>query len=232
MRVPVLMYHSISATGPAALAQWRTDPARFEEQLAWLSDQGYRSVVATDIVAMLRAGASLPADCVMLSFDDGYCDFAANAAPLLGRYGMSAQVFLVTDLVGKVAAWDAHLGPPAPLMDWAEIRALQDQGFAMGSHLATHRRATDLSRDELADEALRSRSTLEHKLGRRVASVAMPFGIYDDRLLEALDSAGYDCGFTTEDGFVRRGANLMTLPRIEVMGGDDLQSFSAKLLAA
>jgi peptidoglycan/xylan/chitin deacetylase (PgdA/CDA1 family)/GT2 family glycosyltransferase len=231
-RVPVLMYHSINATGPAALAQWRTHPERFEEQLAYLREQGYCSVLAADIVAMLRHGRELPERCVMLSFDDGFCDFAQHAWPLLSRYGFSAQVFLVTDLVGKVAAWDAHMGPPAPLMDWPEIRRLRDQGIAMGSHLATHRRATDLSREELFDEAARSRSTLERELGTRVTSVAMPFGIYDERLLEVLESTGYECGFTTEDGFVRAGANLMTLPRIEIMGSDDLAAFSTKLAAA
>ena len=71
-----------------------------------------------------RRFGELPGRAVCLTFDDGYQDFAEVAWPLLQRYGFGATVFLVADLVARAVAWDAHHGPPAPLMGWATVGRL------------------------------------------------------------------------------------------------------------
>ena len=64
---------------------------------------------------------------VMLTFDDGYCDFAENAWPIIREHGLGAVVFPVTSKVGGVSDWDAHLdGGAAELMDWATLRRMAD----------------------------------------------------------------------------------------------------------
>ncbi len=230
--VPVLMYHSVAEHGPAALAQWRLHPSRLEEQLRYLREHDYYSVTSVDLLHMLRTGRPLSGKPIVLSFDDGYTDFARNAWPLLRRYDFKPEMFLVTDRVGGSADWDTKYGPPAPLMDWRDIRHLQSEGVVFGSHLATHRRAPRLCLDELLEEAARSRFTLEERLECAVTSIAMPFGIYDRRLLAALEWSGYEIGYTTEDGVAAVGMNPLALPRIEVMGQDPLAKFAARLECA
>ncbi|WP_436798643.1 SAM-dependent methyltransferase, partial [Mesorhizobium escarrei] len=42
-RIPVLMYHSVSDDGPAALARFRLTPAAFHSQMAWLRANGFHA---------------------------------------------------------------------------------------------------------------------------------------------------------------------------------------------
>jgi peptidoglycan/xylan/chitin deacetylase (PgdA/CDA1 family) len=136
---------------------------------------------------------------------------------------------VVTDKVGATADWDSRHGAPAPLLTWREIAEVHRQGVFIGSHLATHRPASALSMDQLIEEAARSRFTLEARLQTSVRSVAMPFGDWDQRLIAALVWAGYEIGFSVEDGVATGGQPLFTLPRIEVRGNEDLSIFAGKL---
>ena len=231
-RIPVLMYHSIAAEGPASLAQWRLHPRLLDEQLAYLQRQGYRSVTSRDLAAFLRNGQAPAGRPVLLTFDDGYRDFLLTAWPLLQRYGFTADVFLVTDRVGGSADWDRSHGAPAPLMGWAEIARLQRAGVNFGSHFATHRRCSRLSTHELVEESARSRAAIEAQLECPVNSMAIPFGTWDERLVSALRWAGYEIGFTTADGTVSAGMRPLTLPRIEVFGGQSTAAFARRLESA
>lgn len=231
-RVPVLMYHRIAEDGPEALAPWRIHPAAFEEQLQFLREQGYHSITSGQLRSTLATKQPIAGKPVLLTFDDGCLDFFELAWPLLEKYGFRAEVFVVTDKVGTSADWDSQYGPPAPLMGWRELTSLQAQGIAIGSHLASHRPANTLSRDELAQEALRSRFTLEARLRVRVASVAMPFGVWDGRLLAALQWARYEIGFTTEDRAAELGSHPLTVPRLHVVGGQDMTSFARRIVEA
>jgi peptidoglycan/xylan/chitin deacetylase (PgdA/CDA1 family) len=228
-QIPVLMYHSIAAEGPASLAQWRLNPCLLEEQLAYLQGEGYRSVTSRDLVTFLHAGTLLPGQPVLLTFDDGYLDFLETAWPLLQRYGFTADVFLVTDRVGGSADWDRSHGTPAPLMGWAEIAGLHRAGVNFGSHFATHRRCSHLTTHELVEEAARSRAAIEARLACPVTSMAIPFGAWDERLVTAVRWAGYEIGFTTADGTVSAGMQPLTLPRIEVIGGQSTFEFACRL---
>jgi peptidoglycan/xylan/chitin deacetylase (PgdA/CDA1 family) len=229
--IPVLMYHSIASQGPSALAQWRLSPDILAQQLKFLHEQGYYSVTSADCLRVLRDGKMLPGRPVVLTFDDGYCDFADNAWPLLREFGFRPEVFLVTDRVGGCASWDAQHGPPASLMDWDEIARLQAEGVIFGSHMATHRHSTALSVDELVEEAARSRFTLQARLGIQANNIAIPFGTWDPRLLRVLKWAGYEIGYTTELGAVSVGMNPLALPRVEITGDENPASFRNKLAA-
>jgi len=136
---------------------------------------------------------------------------------------------VVTDFVGDKASWNADIGAHAPLMSWNEIRRLHSEGMRFGSHMATHRFATMLSRDELIEEAVRSRSALQYHLGADVVSAAMPFGNWDQRLVDAMEWAGYRICYTVQHGKVTRGMNTLLLPRIEVEGGHDIDTFINRL---
>ena len=137
-------------------------------------------------------------------------------APLLRRYGFGATVFLVADLVGGAAAWDAHHGPPAPLMGWATIGRLAREGVAFGGHGATHPYLTRVGPDRLAEELRRSRAALEGRLGLPVRALAYPFGFVDGLVRNAAAAAGYAAAVTTRHGHARWGDAVsythLTLP--------------------
>jgi peptidoglycan/xylan/chitin deacetylase (PgdA/CDA1 family)/SAM-dependent methyltransferase/GT2 family glycosyltransferase len=228
-RVPILMYHRVSDTGAAELARYRITPRVFEQQLRFLRQHGYYTITADALRDAIRSGEALPGRPVMLTFDDAYRDFYETAWPLLQRYDLEAQVFVVTDKVSGCADWDSNYGEPAPLMSWEEIESLSAEGVSFGSHLATHRAADCLSTEELLSEGASSRFALEARLDSEIRSIAFPFGIHNYRTINTLKLAGYEIGLTTHDGVASIRMNPMALPRLEVMGSDDLAAFARKI---
>lgn len=227
--IPVLMYHRIAEDGPAALAPYRIAPADFEHQLRFLRRRGFRSVTPEEWDGAARRGAAMRGRPILLTFDDGYRDFAETAWPILKRNGFAAHVFVVTDKVGGSADWDGAFGPPAPLMTWAQIAALVAEGATFGSHLASHRSADTLGSDALLREAARSRAALEQALGTAVTTVCPPYGVTDERVEEICSVAGYRRLFTIEEEMAPVSGARLAVPRLHVLGGEDIHAFAEKL---
>jgi peptidoglycan/xylan/chitin deacetylase (PgdA/CDA1 family) len=226
--VPVLMYHRVADTdGP--LKRYAVTPRQFDDQLRMLKSFGFHSLTSAEFAWYREGHAPLKGRPIMLTFDDAYQDFADNAFSRLQRWGFSAEVFVVTDKTGQAADWDAHYGPPAPLMDWTTIGRLSEAGIAFGSHLATHRAADSLTSSELLYEAVKSRETLQARLGKDIRSIAAPYGNLDERAQRIFHYAGYAPVFTTEDGMATLDHPLNRLPRIEVHDEMDADALAARL---
>ncbi|MEB3047716.1 trifunctional glycosyltransferase/class I SAM-dependent methyltransferase/polysaccharide deacetylase [Rhizobium mulingense] len=225
--VPILMYHRIAEDGPAALRRFRTPPEMFRKQMQFLRRHGYYAVTAPSLANHLRSGKPIQGRPVMLTFDDAYLDFRANAFPILAENDFSADVFVVTDKVGGRSDWDCAYGEPAALMAWPDILELQQKGISFGSHLASHTPASAMENDVLLAEALRSRHALESRLGGSVVSIALPYGATDFRVPGILSVAGYTIGFTTRAATAAFSDNVFGLPRLEVRGDRPLEAFPA-----
>lgn len=227
--VPVLEYHRIAADGAPALARWRVSPENFERQLRLLRSNGYRSVTSQDLAQARQSGRALSGRPVLITFDDGYEDFAQTAWPILERNGFSAEVFIVSDLVGKASTWDARLGAPEPLMSWPTIAKLAGEGVTFGSHLASHTPAPNLPTAALEAEAEQSKREIETWTGRPVTAMALPYGAVDERSGRILYEAGYELAFTTTRGIANLQRHAFTIPRVEVRGDMTLAEFAGEL---
>lgn len=130
----VLMYHRVAPSGGDALTVTR---AQLEWQLDWLRGQGSMFVTLAQTVAAAESGWSgLPANPVLVTFDDAYLDTWELARPALAARGIPAVVFVPTSFVGGISAWESR---PAPLMDAAKLRALAAEGWELGLHSHAHR---------------------------------------------------------------------------------------------
>jgi glycosyltransferase involved in cell wall biosynthesis/peptidoglycan/xylan/chitin deacetylase (PgdA/CDA1 family) len=223
--VPVLMYHRIANDGPIDLARYRLSPDAFREQMLWLRRNGYHAINSDQLAWFVANGHSFVGRPVLITFNDGYEDFAQHAWPVLQANDFSAEVFIATDFVGKRAAWDASFGDPAPLLDEARIAGLAAEGVSFGSHLASHPRGEELATWKLAEELMRSRAQLEKWLGRSITSLAAPLGNTDQRLGILAAECGYRTVFNTVGRAATLKDNLFDLPRIEVRGDFAQDSF-------
>jgi peptidoglycan/xylan/chitin deacetylase (PgdA/CDA1 family) len=210
-------------------ARYAVAPEAFEEQLRFLRDAGYYSVDLERWREAAEAKRPLPGRAVLITFDDGYADFLTDAWPLLERYGFSALVFLVADLVGRSNAWDRVYGEEVPLLGWDEIRGLRDRGVRFGSHSATHPPLTSLAPAKVAREAARSRAVLERELGLPIRSFAYPYGDVDPAVRHLVGACGYVFGLSCRADACRFHDPLLALPRLEVSGSDGLRDFVAML---
>jgi len=198
-------------------------------QLACLRDEGFVAIGPSELDAFLRLSAPLPERPVMLTFDDGYVDFAEHAWPLLKKYGFGASVFIVPAKVGGCADWDEAMGEAAPLMDWDTLRALAAEGVQLESHSHTHAALTTLDVGGLYREARESAEVMERELGRRPSIFCYPYGAHDVVVQRVMEECGYRLALTTEPGCCQLGAAPVRVPRVEIAGHDDMQTFRRKV---
>lgn len=231
-RLPVLMYHSVAAEGPAALADWRTAPEDFERQLIFLRRRGYRSVGLDEWDRAARGGGALSGRPVLITFDDGYRDFAETAWPILQRNGFGAHVFLVAGEAGGSADWDRFYGAPQPLMDWPTIARLAGEGVTFGSHLMQHRPLDRLSFAEAAAQLRQSREMIEGHTGMEVTSLAPPYGVVPEAMRDLARTAGYGRLFEAGGSLAPVVGAALHTPRVEISGGMSLDEFAEAIGAA
>lgn len=226
-RMPVLMYHGVADEGPAALARFRLTPAAFASQMAWLRANGFHAISSEQLEQFIANRQPFAGRPVLITFDDGFQNFADHAWPILRANDLTAEVFLVTDLVGESAKWDADSGPPTQLMDAGTVRRLAGEGAFFGSHLATHRAIDGLSSSALAAELLRSRMFIERWAGRPTTAFTAPFSVTDGRLGRLARECGYRVGFGARHGPADLDCDPVDLPRIEIRGDRSLDDFVA-----
>ncbi|OQY95112.1 MAG: hypothetical protein B6D41_06545, partial [Chloroflexi bacterium UTCFX4] len=89
-RVPILMYHHVGELPPDADALRKSltvSAERFNEQMRFLSAQGYTTIHIAELINHLQTGAPLPEKPIILTFDDGYDDAYVNVFPTLKDFG-------------------------------------------------------------------------------------------------------------------------------------------------
>ena len=217
------MYHYIDAPGPDADI-YRKDlsvlPQAFEEQMAYLREAGYHSISLRDLVLYLQAGAELPPNPVVLTFDDGYQDNYTYAYPILERYGFSGTFFIITGLVDKRTEG---------YMSWDQVEELHSWGMEIGSHSYTHPDLRGRSDDYIIWQVLGSKEAIEARIGEPVRFFCYPSGRYDEATVRILRQLDFWGATTIEQGKAQTSDHLLELRRIRVRGSDDLARFIYKL---
>ncbi|MCI8330005.1 MAG: polysaccharide deacetylase family protein [Oscillibacter sp.] len=104
-KLPVLMYHHVVCDGEACNDMTVT-VGRLEEDLHWLAENGYHTVLPRE----LAAAQPLPEKPVLITFDDGYRSNYDLAFPLLQKYSAKAAIALMVYMPDKNAenflSWD------------------------------------------------------------------------------------------------------------------------------
>ncbi|MBS0563853.1 MAG: polysaccharide deacetylase family protein [Proteobacteria bacterium] len=206
----ILMYHSVSDRG-GATAIARRD---FAMQMRVLAESGV-AVLSLDDWLAAREFGHLPARSVIITFDDGFQDFAEAAWPAMGRHGFRPIVYLPTGHVGGEEGWKGIARPPRQLMGWDTIRALATEGVLFGSHTVSHPDLTALDPEAARTELVCAQVAIEDRLARPVMHFAPPYGL-SSPALRAEIARHYRTSVGTRLGEAGAGADLHDLPRIEM----------------
>jgi peptidoglycan/xylan/chitin deacetylase (PgdA/CDA1 family) len=204
----ILTYHSVDPSGsPISI-----DAGVFRRQVTWLASG---RVQVVNLAQLLRLSDETCA--VALTFDDGFANFATEAAPLLRDRGLPATLFVVTDHVGRDNRWrgGGDAGVPAlPLLDWDALGRLHEAGVTIGAHTRTHPRLTRLDRPMLEAELAGAAAEIERRLGERPETLAYPYGDVDNQVARAA-AACYQWACTTELRPLSNAESRFRLPRLD-----------------
>ena len=204
----ILTWHSVDDSGsPISVSR-----SEFRRQAAWLASGAVRVVALEELLALPPSAAA-----VALTFDDGFANFATEAAPLLRDHRLPVTLFIVTAQVGRDNRWggrEAHGIPVLPLLDWEALARLQDTGIQLAAHSRTHPRLTALPPAELEAELLGAADEMERRLGARPAGLAYPYGAVD-RAVAAGAARCYRWACTTELRELAPNETPWRLPRVD-----------------
>lgn len=219
--LPILAYHSLSDDPGDPLA---IPPARFQAHMAWLHAAGVQVLALDEGLRRLRGGQAVDG-CLVLTFDDGYADFAVQAAPVLDRYGFPATVFVVVGKLGQTSDWGRR-PRHRPLLSLSDLKALYGAGYAVGSHSVSHPRLPTLPPTGLDAEVRTARAVLEHELGCASVAFAYPYGQFGWREREAVRRAGYVAACGSRGWWGNTPAtHPFALERFEMWQGYSLRDF-------
>jgi peptidoglycan/xylan/chitin deacetylase (PgdA/CDA1 family) len=211
--LPILGIHHVGpapATASADARVWYISKEKLESILAYIKDNDYHTLFASEAVAYIKEG-QLPEKAVVLTFDDGAEDFYTHAWPLLKQYDIKATVNVMTGVRGK---------------DWLSADHIQemhaDGSVEFQSHTRYHAYLTRISEAEAREELAASKAYLEELTGNPVTVIAYPFGLYNNRIIALAKEVGYESGMTIHSGSEQQRENLFELRRFLVTEHTDI----------
>ncbi len=257
--IPILMYHSITDApepGTSPYYQVNTSPDRFREHLRFLKENGYKTISLSCLIDRLsvegskskkQEHGSTKADrqrridkggraegdnkLVVITFDDGFRNFATKAFPALQEHGFTATMFLPTAFIND--SRKSFKGTEC--LTWSEVRELRRDGIEFGSHTVNHPVLVDLPMHQVRDELRQSKAELEQNLGEAVTTFCYPYAYpqanrqFTEMFTREVADAGYRCCATTRVGRARPGDDPFILKRLPMNGGDEPRLFQAKI---
>jgi peptidoglycan/xylan/chitin deacetylase (PgdA/CDA1 family) len=192
-RLTILMYHRVEAIPPdTRYPKNFVSPALFADQIEALLSWGYEPITFRQWLDYRNHAARIPRQPFIVTFDDGYADFATNAWPTLKRLSVPATVFVVASKLGKTNEWDAG-EPQTPLLGPAEIRALEADGVEFGGHGFTHVALARISPNEAREEIVRCHGALVGLLREPPRVFAYPFSNQSGKVRRLTREAGFQC---------------------------------------
>jgi peptidoglycan/xylan/chitin deacetylase (PgdA/CDA1 family) len=107
------------------------------------------------------------------------------------------------------------------VLNWDQVREMASGGIEFGSHTVTHPVLSRVLDDSLLDrELVESRCEIQRQTSRQVVSIAYPVGgksAVDERVIVAVERAGYKIAFTYQTGLNRIGSwDRFQLKRLRV----------------
>ncbi|HEY8478753.1 MAG TPA: polysaccharide deacetylase family protein [Spirillospora sp.] len=204
--VPVLLYHSVAAPGDlSGDDHWQVGVADFRKDMESVVETGRTPMTATAYADWLRAGADPAVRPVLVTFDDGFADYADVALPVLQELGLCATLFVTTGWIGRTG-----------MLSRAAVRDLARTGTEIGGHAVTHPHLDTLSAAGARGEILGSRHALEDIVGGWVTSFAYPHGSFHRRTRRLVIDSGYRTAHAVKNALSHPGDDVFAIARFTV----------------
>jgi peptidoglycan/xylan/chitin deacetylase (PgdA/CDA1 family) len=210
VEVPIIMYHSL-LKDPKLQGKYVISPDVFENDLKYLKENGYTTIVMQDLLDYVNGG-TLPEKPIMLTFDDGYYNNFVYAYPLLKKYESKMVLSPIgcyidqytehpdTNASYAQANWD-HLGE----MMSSGLVELQNHSYNMhatsGGRKGCQRKkgeSMEAYEKALTEDVMRAQKEFQEHLGYQPTTFTYPFGGISDGSLDILKKIGFQATLTCE----------------------------------
>ena len=236
--LPIIMYHSI-LKDKKLQNDYTISPTLFENDLKYLTDNGYTTVTVEDLINYVYHGRDLPDRCIMLTFDDGYYNNYYYAFPLLKKYKCRAVISPIASMTEKFTQTQDISVTYGHISD-NDIREMVNSGYveiqnhSYDMHTLTPRKGVSKKRGEstedykntVTNDITKAQNYLENVTGKKPSCFVYPFGAKSDGTEEIVRELGFVCTMTcTEEPNVitRDKESLFELGRYRRDGKESME---------
>lgn len=214
--VPIIMYHQVKYSGPGKDS---VTPEAFESDLQYLEKNGFQTITMEQLIDYVYYDVDLPANPIVLSFDDGYLSNYQYVLPLLKKYNQK----IVLSIIGKYTD-DFTETPDSNLeythVTWDQLNEMLDSGLVevqnhtYNLHLKANGRTGCMRKSGESFEDYRAalyddidpfQDQISLMTGSIPTTFAYPYGRYSDVSDQILKEMGFKATLTCDFGI-----NLIT----------------------
>ena len=212
VRLAVIMYHGL-IDDTSKQNKYFIDPKYFEQDLEYLTQNGYHTIFAGDLINYFEKGTPLPENPILLTFDDGYYNNYTFAYPLLQKYNCKAVISPI-GISADQAEQDTKQNPAYSQCKWSQLREMQDSGLVEIQnhtydlhHIGNGRSGAKNNQNEdfssykamLTADLEKFNSRMHDELGKIPNSVVFPFGSFSDDTLTIVKDMDFKAAFDCEE---------------------------------
>jgi peptidoglycan/xylan/chitin deacetylase (PgdA/CDA1 family) len=230
--IPVLLYHSVSTQPARWIAAYTVTPHVFAQHVELMAQSGRTAMTVSQLVDALAGRTRLPQRPLLVTFDDGFADFAPAASMLADRK-LPSTLYVTTGALRGRPPWlhepaDMAL-PPAPMLEWTQLTELASQHVEIGAHTHTHPQLDVIHPAAAGQEITLSKHLLEEALGQEIKSFAYPHGFHCTRVRRLVRDAGYTSACAVRNALSSHCDHVLSLARLTVRADTTAEQIAAWL---
>lgn len=202
--IPIITYHHILDDVGSYSDSTALPEVNFIAQLDYLAGNGFKTYTFYDLKAISEGKMPAVEKAVILTFNGGFAD-AYKAAQHLNGKGLKGVFYITTSKVGTEG-----------YLDWRQVKKMREWGMEIGSQGVNGANLAQSTEFYVADEVTRSKDIIEKELGEKIVSFAYAFGGFDQKVMDAVEAAGYSFARTNQSGSQYGEKQFYMLPTLRV----------------
>lgn len=242
--LPIIMYHSI-LKDQKLQNDYTISPTLMENDLKYLTSNGYTTVTVDDLINYVYHGKKLPEKCIMLTFDDGYYNNYYYAYPLLKKYKCKAVISPIASMTEKftqtqdISVSYGHISND-DIKEMVSSGYVEIQNHSYDMHTLKPRKGVSRKQGEsfdnykkaITDDITKAQNYLENVTGKKPSCFVYPFGAKSNSTEEIVRELSFVCTLTCTEKpnvITRDKESLFELGRYRRDGKESLESLLKRI---
>ena len=247
VEVPIIMYHLVTEKSKY-IGKYGITPSEFKQDLQFLRENGYNTIVMQDLINFVDHGTPLPPNPIMLTIDDGNFSDYEYVLPLLQEFEKKAVLAVIAHAADKYTKMSEE-NPKSrfPNLTWEQVKSLHESGFAeiqnhsynlhdKGGSGKRKGESAEAYHSRLLNDLTKMQEGCQSVLGYAPTAFVYPLGVIGDGSREVLNEIGLRGSFSCQEGMnvIRRGDadSLFLLKRTNRPSGRSIEVIIKSIVAS
>ena len=227
-KIPILTYHGFTPEGVEGTDSLSLPQDRFDEQMKYLSDNGYRTLTLDEFRQWHQGKLEVPKKSCVITIDDGQYEAYYLALPVFEKYGQAATCFCIGSKIPKKTdpfvygdGKTHYIGEDVmkKLRKEKSLFTLESHTYDMHERVNGKMPAKVFTYEQIMDDCKANEKFDFHYL-------AYPWGANTETMRRAVRDSGYKMAFAYRPFlYARRTDDPYAVNRIKVYRTMDMNTF-------